>query len=808
MQRSSVWSNVLSLLAALVAASVVLGVLAAGLLMPATGVAGNMTKEVMSTFNALPASLTISPISQQTKFIDSKGVVIATLSTVDSQPVPLSKISPNMLKAQVAIEDDRFYEHGGIDPRGLARAMVATLQRNTQGASTITQQLVKMTLQNRALAEGNQKGAEAAVARSGVAGGVRKLQEMKYAVALERQKSKREILEAYLNTAFYGQGAYGIEAAARRYFSIPASQLNLPQAALLAGLVQQPSSTDPINNPRRAKARRDVVIKRMLTTKVITLAQANAALRTDVTLKPSNPKMNCLASAEPYICTYLSRYIENNLGYGESNDQRQNLLFKGGLTVRTTIDVELSKRIAKSLAARVRPTNGRGVGAAAAVVEPGTGKVIAIAQNTKYSANSTKPGETGLVYSVDNAYGSSSGFQIGSTGKVFNVVTALKQGLNSGTTIVAPPDGTKYSSSRLGGGPCGVWSAPYGPYNAEENESGAMSLQHATALSVNTAFLALGARVGICNIKSTMKDMGLHKADGTDYGTTPSALILGAQEASPLTLAASYATLPAGGIYCEPRPIESIRAFDGTRYSVKFQPCRRAIEPQIALDTTRILQTVLTSGTGRGLGIGRPAAGKTGTSDESVHTWFAGYTPQRSAAVWVGNAKRYRSINGFNGHGHVYGATIAGPLWRTTLSAASQGLPAESFRRVEGSLPEPTPTKTQEPKADLRVPDVQGLTYSDARDQLREAGFKTRRAEEREFSDWVSWGRVVRTDPASGSTAKADDTITIYVSKGPQSATDEGTTAPTDGTPEGATTGDTGNGDSTGTGTDGATGGP
>ncbi len=753
------------MLGAFTAAAVVLGLFGAGVFMPVVGLAGLSAKQAVGTFDSLPAAFTASPIAQQSQILGSDGSVIATLYEENRTVVPLSKIAPVMQEAQIAIEDVRFYEHGGVDAKGLARALFSTLLGDKQGASTITQQYVKQTLLNAALRVDDEDLAEAAQARGGVAGIVRKLQEAKYAVALEENISKDQVLEGYLNLVYYGAGAYGVEAASKRYFGVSAAKLTLPQAAMIAGMAQRPGATDPFQNREAALSRRNDVLQRMYETKKITRAQYRKAVRTPIKLKPTRGKASCPASVDPYFCDYVTRWLLDQESLGATPEERRNLIYRGGLKIQTAYDPRLNRDVRKQLSDRVPVGNGQDIGAAAAIVEPGTGKVLALAQNTEYSTSrQKKDGQTSVNWSVDAQYGGSGGFQIGSTAKVFAVVGALEKGMTRNSRIYAPPNGTPYSISRLGGKKCGFEGRSYAPRNAESNEHGNMSLQHATAKSVNTAFVELAARIGLCKEQEVMARMGLHTAQGKPYGQTyASRVILGADNASPLTLASSYATLAAGGKKCEPYPVITITSFDGTDYPVKTGGCQQVVDPKVAYDATRILQTVLApGGTGRELALGddRPAAGKTGTADASVHTWFAGYTPQRAAAVWVGHPNAQRPMRGVTlggrSYGTVYGATIAGPIWQDIMNRSSKGLPVERFARPAGDDAEQS----------VRVPDVAGRGERSATRVLKEAGLTVEVADERANSDTVDYGRVVRTSPAAGETAEAGDTITVILSSG------------------------------------------
>ncbi|MGN6751958.1 MAG: transglycosylase domain-containing protein, partial [Intrasporangium sp.] len=338
MARRNTFSRIITLLTAFVCVAVLLGVLGAGLAAPSVAGLGKLAEAGDNAFNSLPSSFTINPLAQGSQILASDGTVIATPQDEDRRVVPLSQIAPIMRKAQVAIEDSRFYEHGAIDPEGIARALLQDARSGaaTQGASTLTQQFVKMSLQEQALAAGQNAAAEAATAKTLV----RKLTELRYATALEQTWSKDQILTGYLNLAYYGDGAYGVEAAAEHYFGVQASQLTLPEAATLAGVVRSPSATDPATQPKAAQARRNVVLDRMhelgiISTAAWTKAKAHPLAKDiNITQQPST----CAASPYPYFCEFIIPWLERQPALGPTVQARHDLLFRGGLTIHTTLD--------------------------------------------------------------------------------------------------------------------------------------------------------------------------------------------------------------------------------------------------------------------------------------------------------------------------------------------------------------------------------------------------------------------------------------------------------------------------------------
>jgi membrane peptidoglycan carboxypeptidase len=773
-ERRTKFTNVLSLLAAFVATSVVLGLLGAGLMMPTVAATGAVARKGVSVFDALPGEFTQNPLSQQSRILASDGSLIATPYDENRIIVPLAQIAPIMRQAQIAIEDSRFYEHGGVDPQGVGRALLSNLRGgSTQGASTLTQQYVKITLQENALRNQDTKAAHAATARSYT----RKLQELKYAVTLEKTETKNQILQGYLNLVYYGGQAYGVEAAARHFFGVHASQLNLPQAATLAGLVQAPSATDPIRNPAKALTRRNVVLDRMHTLKLITDAAWQSARKSKIVIHTLPAQNSCALSPYPYFCNYIKEWLLQDPALGANRTARTQRINEGGLTVQTSLNPKIQAVAQQQINAQIPPgsqMNGTDIGGAAAIIQPGTGDVLALAQNTSY-ALATSPGKTSVNYAVDSKYGGSGGFAFGSTAKMFAVATALTSGMPIDSIIYArPADATSpalfYHADYPQGDKCAVpYGAPAWPVrNDEGSTSGNISLTDATALSVNTAFAGLVARLGACNVRDMMTNLGLHqggngraismRSNGTSSG--PSAITLGSDSVAPLTLASSYATIASGGIYCAPSPVIAITTADHKLLPKPSGQCHKALSPSVANGVAQILKAVIAKGTaaGNALAGGRPAAGKTGTTDSEKQSWFVGFTPQLTTAVWVGTPYSPQGMSNlqlgskFYG-GPIFGATVAAPTWKLIMDQISAGLPPLDF----GS-----PGTLVQSGDVVQIPNVAGMTVASAAASLAAAGFKP--VVGSATSSSVPVGQVAGTQPASQ--ALRGTTVVILTSAG------------------------------------------
>ncbi|MBC7557938.1 MAG: penicillin-binding protein [Dermatophilaceae bacterium] len=747
--RRTSFTNVISLLGALVVTSVVLGLLGAGLMMPTVAATGAAAKQGVKVFDDLPGEFTQNPLSEQSRILASDGTLIATPYDENRVIVPLSQIAPVMRQAQIAIEDNRFYEHGGVDPQGVGRALVSNLRGgDTQGASTLTQQYVKITLQENALRNDNVAAAKAATAKNYT----RKLQELKYAVTLEKTLTKNQILQGYLNLVYYGGQAYGVEAASRHFFGVKASQLTLPQAATLAGLVQLPSQTDPIRSPARAVARRNVVLDRMHTLKLISDNAWSQARASRMVLNPKPAQNSCALSPYPYFCDYIKEWLLWQPALGKTRAERQKRVNRGGLTIQTTLDPKIQKTARQELVKKVPQGNRDRIGAAVAIVEPGTGNVLAMAQNTTYAIQ-TGRGKEAVNWAVDAKYGGSIGFAFGSTAKMFAVAEALRSGRPIDSTVVARKadathpaiftraDFAKDDDCKIGAGQ--TWKVR----NDEGTRNGRISLTDATAFSVNTAFAGLVSELGACKVRDMMTNLGLHQGSGKPIKSLPSPITLGSDSVAPLTLASAYATIASGGTYCEPTPVLAITTSDKKPLALSKSRCRRAVSPEVANGVTQILKTVLTKGTASGVGGlagGRPAAGKTGTSDGSNETWFVGYTPQLAIAVWVGTPTgdpkrvlRNLHLGNTTYGGQIFGATIAAPIWKQVMDRASAGMPFLEFDSPS--------SKTQSGDV-IPIPDVTGLTVRDAKSALATAGFRPIVGGSVSSSNTI--GTVVSTSPS------------------------------------------------------------
>ena len=672
---------------------VIAGLLSAALVLPWAGATGLVARDVAAGFMAMPANLEVAPLSSRVLLTDNDGEPFGEVAQRERDVVSLDEMGEWMPEAMMAIEDDRFYEHSGLDLRGVLRAALRTAQGEMQGGSTITQQYVKNLLIENAETEEEVEEASARTLS-------RKLSELRYAIDIEERYTKDEILEGYLNLSYFGSGAHGVEVAAQRYFSIPAAELDPGQAALLAGLVRAPSLYDPINSPENAKERRDLVLDRMVATEVLTEEEGTQYKSQDLGVDPTPRGGSCSESEYPFFCDYVMRWLAESELLGDTAAEREQRITQGGITVHTTLDRNAQDAAQSAIDKRV-PHEDSTKFSAQALVEPGTGRVRGLAQNLRYGFDDEQVGTTSINLSVDQADGGSSGFQAGSTFKTFTLAAALDKGLKYGTSFNSPKSMSVRGMSDCDGGTMSSWSVR----NAGESDEGSHNMISATKGSVNTYFAQLQKRVGLCATSRMAEKVGVHRADGGELGVWGS-FTLGDQEVSPLNVANSYATFAARGKHCEPRPVRSITDDATGEENTAESDCEQVVKEEVADGVNHLLQQTFKGGTANGLDIGRPAAGKTGTTDGAAYAWFAGHTPNLASAVVVGDV-RGGEQNPLQGvtiggryYGIVYGGTLPGPIWQESMRGATTDLPSESFARSPSTFGDPDADRPESENGD------------------------------------------------------------------------------------------------------------
>jgi penicillin-binding protein 1A len=705
------------------------------------------------------------PLAQTTFVYTSTGSLITPLhATEDRVVLTQDQMTQDVRDAVVAIEDRRFYEHSGVDLRSMVRAAAVDLSHGqiVEGGSTITQQLVK-----------NLYTGDAQSFR-------RKIEEAALAMQMEQQYSKDDILTSYLNTVYFGEGAYGIEAAAETYFGLHASELSLSQSAMLAGLITSPNHFDPFVRPSSAEGRRDVVLRIMRQMGTITPSERRRAVRQPIRVRSGAKETTY---PYPYFIDYFKRWFLSNPAFGATYDDRYKLLFTGGLRITTTLDPAV-QAAAQDAVSSVLAYPGD-PDAAVTVLDPRTGYVRAMVggKDADYWAN-TGAGRVNLATGAGG-----SGRQTGSAFKVFALVAALEHGYSPDTTFAAPASITL----PLPGG--GSWSVT----NADGSGYGTLSLRTATEESVNTVYAQLVQQLGADTVVRTAKAMGMRCC--TDVGDPKGPLlavdsaVLGSNEANTLEMASAYGTLATGGRHTDPVPVESVVAPDGTiLWQASPQPTQ-VVDPQVAAAANDILQDVVLYGTGTAANLGRPQIGKTGTDDNHDNAWFVGAVPQLSAAVWVGFHQGQIPMEPPRTRITVFGGTWPAQIWRLLMQKATRSLPPEPFPTPQVQYVSVAIDTTQQPAClpneftlpthiatvnfvagtepthvcsspdslqQVLVPSVIGFDEAKAKSALEAAGFFVDVSGE---ASTQPPGTVIYQEPAAGTSKLQTSVVTITVAK-------------------------------------------
>ena len=674
------------------------GALLAGMALPAIAAAGLGAKDASDHFLSLPTAFQIPILPQRNTIEASDGSVIATTWDPDNESnrvvVPISQISILMQHAIVAIEDQRFYQHGGIDLKGTLRALVNNSKGdgNLQGGSSIAQQYVKNALELEA-------GSNVALRQAAEADTLsRKITELRYAISLLQEISKSQLLQAYLNLIFYGNGAYGVQVAAETYFNTSAANLNADQAAMLAAIVNSPTAYNPFTNAGPVLARRNVVLADMAKQGYLTAKQAAADEKRSLGLNPGTQVDGCIGAGEnAFFCTYVYNSFVEDASYGSTQAARENLWNEGGLVVKTTLVPKDEASGSKAVADHTDSTDA--VATALAMVTPGTGAITAIAQSKPMGNGS---GQTYVDLAADPAHGGGEGYQAGSSFKIFEGLAALEDGWDPATELSVPSPlsegGLRVPVCVAGHPKTIVWPDSYAPSN-DSGSGFTGTLSEAYWYSINTYFLTLETDTGLCLPATIAQSMGVTLDNDTGTGAPLqqiASFTLGTNLITPISMAAAYATIAAHGEYCRPYVITAVNGLDGQQYPAQQPDCGQVIDPDLANELTAMLQGVLTQpgATADGLGIGRPSAGKTGTTTLSIATWFDGFTPQLATAVWTGfispkpgDFLGYMTVGGTYWDQQIFGATISAPTWQEAMEGALQGQPVEQFTPPTGFPP-------------------------------------------------------------------------------------------------------------------------
>lgn len=595
---------------------------------------------LVGCLKTIPATdqIAIEQPKEATKVYDINGQLISNLFEENRTFAPLNKVPTNLQDAIVSIEDYRFYQHHGIDFKGIGRALWVDItgKGGLQGGSTITQQLAKNVFltQKRTLE--------------------RKIEEAFLALQLERKYTKEEILEFYLNQIYFGHGAYGVQAAAQVYFGKNIEQLDLAECALIAGLPKGPSYYSPYENWAAAKSRQATVLNRMAELGYITPEQAQEAKEEELKL----PGLKVTPRVAPYFMDYLTQYLIEKYG--------ANAVYRGGLKVYTTLDLKMQKAAEESLQNNLPPVikDSKGIEqpqGALIALEPSTGYIKAMVGGRDFQ--NTQLNRASMAHRSP-----------GSTFKPFVYIAAIDNGYSPYSIIDDAP--VQYGSWR--------------PQNYDHSFRGPITLSTALTNSVNVATIKLAEQIGIDKVKDYAQRMGIKSITPEDNNL---ALAIGGMQKgiTPLELASAYATLANGGMKVDPTCVVKVEDRNGNTMEQNFPSNVNVLNPQTAYTITTMLQNVITSGTGKAANIGRPAAGKTGTTDDYKDAWFVGYTPDLVAAVWMGHDQPKEMPR-------ISGGSIPARIWSSFMRKALANTPAKSFTPSGGGAVIQTPDTVVTPE--------------------------------------------------------------------------------------------------------------
>jgi membrane peptidoglycan carboxypeptidase len=639
----------------LIIVSAVAGVLVAASLAPGVAVAGTVSNASISVFESLPDYIHLGQLPQRNRIFANSASgpqQIATVYDQNREEDIWAKVSPNLKNAAVDGEDKNFYSHGGVDVPSLVRAAVGNISSGLiqSGASTIAMQVVRNVEVQQALQLPTQKEQQAAYQAATTDTVARKLKEVRLAIGLEKFYTKQQVLLTYLNIANFGQANYGVEAAAQAYFSTSAADVTPAQAASLVAMLQNPSYLN-LGSPTNYAAnqgRRNYILGQMYAAKHLTRAQYEQAIKTPVNaanVHLSTPQNGCLSAQVQY--QWMCDYVVNNVGgltsLGTTPGQRLANWKVGGYDVYTTLDMGMQTTATDTLHQLVPNTEQRfQLGGAVTTVQPGTGRILIMAENKDY--NNTLAGggptTTAVNYNVDQANGGSVGFQPGSAYKLFTLVDWLQHGHTLSESLnasVRSMPASSFTDACTGGR---LRGKPY-TFQNDANEQGNTTVLRATARSINAVFIQMASKLDLCDIKNVAVSLGVQNANGKPLSDYPSCVIGGCSNAlSPLTLAAAYAAVADNGVYCSPVAVDKIVGPSGTQYPGQSAACHQAIAPNIAATAADALQGVMNSGGTAYVANprdGTPFLGKTGTTNNSVQTWTVASSTKAATAVWIGN---------------------------------------------------------------------------------------------------------------------------------------------------------------------------
>ncbi|WBB74032.1 transglycosylase domain-containing protein [Micromonospora sp. WMMD1128] len=765
--------NVFTNAASLLICGLLAGVVVAAAAFPAVAMSGLAAKAGAETFGALPKELTVARAPQITYLLASdRKTPLATMYDENRKDVKLKDVSPIMQKALIAAEDHEFYKHNGVDLNGVARAFVNNQSSGSsqQGASTLTMQYVRLAISYSAT-----HPADVVAATEDTS--ARKLREMSLALQVDKELSKDEILERYLNIAAFGNGAYGIYAASQVYFGKPPSKLDIQESAMLAGMVKAPTAFDPTTKAGYPEAvgRRDYVIQNMVQIGAITQAEADAAKKIKLVVKDKRTPNGCVQTSTNswgFFCDFFYRWWLGQETFGSTTYDRERRLKSGGYTIVTSMDVQAQKAADKAV--RNHLSESSKAARMVAVIEPGTGRVRAVATNRKFKIDDPKHPQNKLASEPKKAkkkirgnYPNTvnplitggpgiSGYQAGSTFKIFTLVAALEKGYPLSYPIDAQPVFKSDYPVKFNSPAACPGTSKYCPKNANPAMAGMHNMWSGFSFSVNTFFIDLQQRVGAENVVKAAQKLGItfRSSDDAALAANPhqwGAFSLGVSQTTPLELANAYATLAADGKYCEPIPVQEIRGPDGDKLDIANPHCEQRVSTEVAraaVDAARCpvgdhsstskCGPSATAGNVRGI-VKAPVAGKSGTTDGDKTSALVAMTKQYAVAGimadpdWAQTTQKMlhnESPQGIN------------PAVYETLRDAMKGKERKNFTPPSGKIV----------MGDQRsIPGVKCESVDTAKSRIKGAGFEP----------VVSSNRVPSECPAGSAAGTSPDGRTI-----------------------------------------------
>lgn len=775
-----------------IAMSVIAGVLVTVAVTPVVALSGAAASSAIEVFENLPDHLNPGELAQPSTIYatgsDGTVIKVADFFAQNREMVGWDQISQYVKDAAVAVEDPRFFTHNGVDVFGLGRAILGQVGGGgSSGASTITMQYVRNVLVQQAESIPDEEARKAAYNDAMRQDADRKLQEIRYAISIEKRYSKDEILLGYLNIALFGRTNYGIESAAQYYYGKSAADVTLAEAASLVGIVQNPSKLqiDLEANIQANQDRRDYILDKMLETGRITQAQHDEAIATPVTPKIT-PRVAGCAVAENlglgHFCDYVQRYILHDPSFGTTTDEREFNFLRGGLKIMSTIDLDIQSAGLAAMQAEVPSLmDGINVGGASVSVEVGTGRVLGMVQNRPFSNDpavlDANPGYTSINYNTDFDYGGSGGFQVGSTFKPITLAEWLRTGHSVRDVVNVSGRTVQLQSFKDRCSPDGVYG--YGPWTFSNDNLGIQGNQQvltAIAQSINGGLVSMQQKMDLCDTFDMAKALGIHRAakqvtqpDLNNYGTTeltrvPSGVFGGTDEIAPITMATAYAAFAGGGVLCTPVPIDSITGPDGKPVPFTKSKCSTAISPDVAAGVAYALEYTVQNGLARHArsSTGIPHLAKTGTTDDVIDNWTVGASTKVATATWVGNAGpfcfsdtdcRRVSTMPFGGFSGLMAADQT--IWPAMMNVADQKFGGSAF---------PQPNSAALKQTLVTIPDVKGKSYEEASSIITALGFTVTDGGVADSS--VTAGLVSGTNPAAGEGLPAGSAVTIYRSSG------------------------------------------